>query len=195
MKSMNLFSAIALACLTSIACARTSFNLFLGPQPCYYPVMPMPVIPAPMPAPSVGFSVGIPLGDPCDGAPTLGFSVSAPLFEPVVPVIPVVRTRPVVVHRPVAVHHYEEPVYVETVCRDDEDRSYWRIYNNTNASIKVMSNSATKTIEPGQSCKLDHSTSFSLRITDGDQKIKLKTTHHALNVQCNRDGDLKVSRA
>ena len=184
MKSMKFFSIVALATLASTAAARSSFNLFLGPQPCYYPA-PMPFFPAP--APSVGFSMGIPLGDPCDGAPTLGFSVDVPLVQPVV--------HRVVHRRPVMVTHYEEPVYVDTVCRDNEDHRYWRIYNHTDSEITVMSNSATRTIEPGESCKLDHSSSFTLRITDGDQKIRLRTTHHTLNIQFNRDGDLKVSRA
>lgn len=184
MKCMKLLSIVALATLASTATARSSFNLFFGPQPCYYPA-PMPFFPAP--APTLGFSMGIPLGDPCDGAPTLGFSLDVPLAQPVVH--RVVRPAPVVVTR------YEEPMYVDTVCRDNEDKRYWRIYNNTDAEITVMSNSATRIIEPGESCKLDHSSSFTLRITDGDQKIRLKATYHTLNVQFNRDGDLKVSRA
>lgn len=184
MKSMKLFSIIALATLASSAIARSSFNLFFGPQPYYVPA-PMPFFPAP--TPSLGFSMGIPLGDPCDGAPTLGLSVDVPL------VAPVVHRR--VVHRPVMVTHYEEPVYVDTTCRDNEDKRYWRIHNNTDSQITVMSNSATKTIEPGQSCKLDHSSSFTLRITDGDQKIRLRATTHTLSVQFNREGDLKVCKA
>jgi hypothetical protein len=183
---MKLLSLIVLATLASVASARSSFNLFFGSQPCYYPA-PMPFFPAP--APSLGFSMGIPLGDPCDGAPTLGFSVDVPLVAPA----PVVHRR--VIHRPVVVTHYEEPVFVDTVCRDNEDKRYWRIHNNTDSQITVMSSSATKTIEPGNSCKLDHSSSFTLKITDGDQKIRLRATHHTLSVQFNREGDLKVCRA
>lgn len=181
---MKLFSIVALATLASTATARSSFNLFLGPQPCYYPAS-IPLFPAP--TPTMGFSMGIPLGNPCDGAPTLGFSVDVPLAQPVV------HRR--VVHRPVMMTRYEEPIYVDTVCRDNEDKRYWRIHNNTDTEITVMSNSATRIIESGDSCKLDHSNSFTLRITDGDQKIRLRTTHHTLNVQFNRDGDLKVSKA
>jgi hypothetical protein len=184
MKSGKLLGIVALATLANIATARSSFNLFFG-SPCYYPA-PMPLFPAP--TPSVGFSMGIPLGDPLDGAPTLGFSVDVPLMQPVV-------SRRVVHHRPVVITGHEEPLYVETIYTDNEDKCYWRIYNNTDTQITVKSNSATKTIQPGQSGKLDHSSSLILRITDGDQKIRLKTDHHTLAVQFNREGDLKVSKA
>lgn len=184
MKSMKLFTAIALATIASTAAARSSFNLFLGPQPCYYPA-PMPFFPAP--APTVGFSMRIPLGDPCDGAPTLGFSVDVPLVEPVVH--RVVRPRPVMVTRSV------EPVYVDSLCRDTEDKRYWRIYNDTDRSIQVISKTESKEIAPGESRKLDHSTSFTLKVTDGDQKIRVRTTHHTLSIRLDQDEDLKICRA
>lgn len=181
---MKLFSAFAISALAGNACAHSSFNLFVGPQPYYVPA-PMPIIPAP----SVGFSMGIPLGDPCDGAPTLGLSVDVPLVQPAPIVQPVIRTRPVMVTR------MAQPVYIDSVCRDSEDRRYWRIYNNTDSSIQVMSKTESKVIEPGQSRKLDHSSSFTLKVTDGDQKIRVRTTHHTLSIQYDQEDALKVCRA
>jgi len=183
MKHIKLLPILVLTTLATTLSARSHFGFFFGaPQTCYVPA-PMPYFPAP--APSIGFSMGIPLGDPCDGAPTLGFSVDVPLVEPVVH--HVVRPRPMVVSRVV------EPVYVEhTVCRDNEDRRYWRIYNQTDRTIWVMSKSETKAIQPGDSRKLDHSTSFSLKITDGEQKIKVRTTLHTLQIRVDSDDDLKV---
>jgi hypothetical protein len=186
MQSDKKFLVIALVVLMSISGAHAGVNFFVSqPQPWYVPV-PMPVVAVPAPA-TVGFSVGIPLGDPEEGAPTLGLSVDVPLVEPA-PIIvnPVVRPRPVIVTRTI------QPTYIDSVCRDDEDRRYWRIYNNTNKDIQVMSKTESKLIKPGQSRKLDHSTSFTLKVTDGDQKIRVRTTRHTLYVAFNNEQSLKI---
>lgn len=161
------------------------FGVFFPSQPFYYPA-PVTYFPAPAPA-SVGFSLGIPLGDPCEGAPTLGLSVDVPLVDPIVQ--PCIRTRPILATR------VARPVYIDSICRDNEDRRYWRIYNNTDVAIQVMSKTESKTIEPGQSRKLDHSTSFTLKISDGEQKIRIRTTRHALSIEFDENDALKVYMA
>jgi len=86
---------------------------------------------------------------------------------------------------PLSPRRVEVVRHVEVInsCKlDDQDKSYWRIFNRTNFDVTVMNaNGRQVTIMPGDSEKLSHKDSFKFRVkADGDHFSGKSSCHNLI---------------
>lgn len=175
-KKIKIVATLAiLASLASTAQGFFGFGCsFGGPRHCHEP--------------SMHFGMAVPLDD-C--GPTFGFGFDVPLRRPcrrhvvVQRVVEAPRTVIVerVVRRPV-----QRQVVVERVAHlDDEDETYWEIYNDSPRSIKATNcNGRRIIIRPYRSGQLSHEDGFDVKVeftNDPNTYAQVERNGHYLTVQ------------
>jgi hypothetical protein len=138
--------------------------------------------------PRMHFGMGVPLND-C--GPTFGFGFDVPLRRRCprhVAVHEVVQQPRTVVVERIVRRPIERQVVVERVTHvDDEDKTYWEIYNDSPRSIKVTNCDGRRIIiRPYRSGQLNHENGFDIKVeftNDSNIYAQVERNGHYLTVQ------------